>query len=166
MGLETPPAEFLRPIPYTNAASFSKIGSDDVRILSTFLAAVLLIIPATCASDTGTLKPIASPYYPSHPTTVTGPKKPVEVQEAQTPLVPGDGSRISLSNEEQKFYQKNAPVTGTGNHFLMILDKGWSPMARTHSFWGLILLGAAWTALLVIIVRKIAKSPPRKPPVE
>jgi hypothetical protein len=165
MGVETPPAEFLRPIPYTDDAVIPFDREDILKISNIFLS-VLLIFPVICAAETGTLKPVASPYYSSHPITVIDPKKPVEVQEAQTPLVPGDGSRISLSNEEQKFYQKNAPVTGTGNHFLMILDKGWSPMAQTHSFWGLVLLGGAWAALLVFIVRKIAKSPPRKPPVE
>ncbi len=136
-----------------------------MKISNAFLVG-LLTFPVICWGETGKLEPIPSPYYSSHPTTVTGPKKTTEVQEAQTPLVPGDGSRISLSNEEQKFYQKNAPVTGTGNHYVELLHKAWGPMTQTHSFWGLALLGGAWAALLIFIVRKIAKSKPRKKPVE
>lgn len=112
------------------------------------------------------IHPIASPYYAPHPVTVAQPKGQSAAKEAMTPLVPSDGSRISLSNEELKFYEKNAPVTGTGNHFWMILQKGWGPMAETRSFWGLALLGGMWALLFFWLVRKILKSPPRRPPEE
>ena len=112
------------------------------------------------------LHPVASPYYAPRPVTITQPKGQSAAKEAMTPLVPSDGSRISLSNEEQKFYQKNAPVTGTGNRFLMLLEKGWGPMVQTHSFWGLVLLGVMWALLFFWIVRKVLKSPPRRPPEE
>jgi hypothetical protein len=130
-----------------------------MRLPKAVVLTVILAGPAPLMAEG--LHSIASPYYPSRPMTVTQPKGKTEAQGAMTPLVPSDGSRISLSNEEQKFYEKNAPVTGTGNHFLMVLQKGWAPMAETRSFWGLVLLGGMWALLFFWLVRKILKTPPR-----
>jgi len=113
-------------------------------------------------ADQANLVPLPSPYYSSRPTTVTSPKNQTEAQQALTPVYPSDGVRVPLSNEEQKFYEKNAPVTGSGNHYVQLLNKAW-PIAQTHSFWALLLIGGFWTMLLTLLIRKIAQSKPRKP---
>ncbi len=124
------------------------------------------ILSFVCRAETKEVIPMPSPYYSSHPTTVTAPKQPAEVREALTPVYPGDGSRISLSNEEQKFYEKNAPLTATGNPYIQLLKKAWGPAVETHSFWALVLVGGFWAVILAFLIRKMAQSPPRKPPVE
>ncbi len=65
-----------------------------------------------------------------------------------TPTIGVDSGPMPFSNEEANFYRRAWPID------------------KSHSLGALILFGTIVVTLLVLIIRQMAKSGPRKPPTE